>query len=96
MQFQPANSRDLEAEVNKVLDDAIEKLRWTRQHLQDRTVGMELRDLEAKLGYLAQSLTWQADGDVIKADVALNLAEGRSRREQDAMRQAWEDMWWSH
>jgi hypothetical protein len=96
MQYQGTNSRDIEADVNKVLDDAVEKLRWARQHLQERNVGAELRELEAKLGYLAQALTWENDGEAFKADIALNLAQGRSRREQDAMRQAWEDMWWSH
>jgi hypothetical protein len=96
MQYQGANSRDIEADVNKVLDDAVEKLRWARQHLQERNVGAELRELEAKLGYLAQALTWENDGEAFKADIAINLAQGRSRREQEAMRQAWEDMWWSH
>src|SRR3954469_10974168 len=98
MQYQAnnANKRDIEADVNRVLDDAVEKLRWAKQHLQERNVGHELRELEAKLGYLAQALTWESDGEAGKADVALNLAQGRSRREQDAIRQAWEDMWWSH
>ncbi len=96
MTYQAGNQRDIEAEVTKVLDESIEKLRWARLHLQERNIGAELRELENRLGYLAQALTWEADGEAFKADIALHLAEGRSRREQEAMRQAWEDMWWSH
>ena len=55
-----------------------------------------MRDLATRIGYLAQALTWEMDGQVAKADMALSLAQGVSRRQQEAMRQAWEDMWWSH
>jgi hypothetical protein len=96
MQYHPANTRDTETEINKVLDDALEKLRWARAHVQEQRAPIEMRDLATRLGYLAQALTWEMDGQPAKADMALNLAQGVSRRQQEAMRQAWEDMWWSH
>jgi len=98
MQYHPTNSntRDTEADVIKVLDDALEKLRWARQHVQEQKAPIEMRDLATRVGYLAQALTWEMDGQPAKADMALSLAQGVSRRQQEAMRQAWEDMWWSH
>jgi hypothetical protein len=96
MQYSPSNTRDVEAEVNKVLDDALEKLRWARAHVQEQRAPIEMRDLATRIGYLAQALNWEMDGQVAKADAALSLAQGISRRQQEAMRQAWEDMWWSH
>ena len=96
MQYNAPNTRDIESEVTKVLDEALEKLRWARAHVQEQKAPIEMRDLATRIGYLAQALTWEMDGQVAKADLALNLAQGVSRRQQEAMRQAWEDMWWSH
>ena len=96
MQYHAPNTRDVESEVTKVLDEALEKLRWARLHVQEQKAPIEMRDLATRIGYLAQALTWEMDGQVTKADIALNLAQGVSRRQQEAMRQAWEDMWWSH
>ena len=96
MQYHSPNTRDVEAEVTKVLDDALEKLRWARAHVQEQRAPIEMRELATRIGYLAQALAWEMDGQVAKADTALNLAQGVSRRQQEAMRQAWEDMWWSH
>ena len=96
MNRQPDAARDLEAEVTKVLDEALETLRWCRQHLGERGVGESLRELETRLGYLAQALTWHADGDVAKGAAALGVAQGRSRREQLIEQRLWEEGWWSH
>jgi hypothetical protein len=71
----------METEVGRVLDDALEKLRWCHEHLQDRSTSETLRQLEVKLGYLAQALTWDMDGENSRAQVALNRALGRPRRE---------------
>jgi Asp-tRNA(Asn)/Glu-tRNA(Gln) amidotransferase A subunit family amidase len=90
------NTRDTEADVAKVLDDALEKLRWARAHVQEQKAPIELRELAARMGYLAQALTYEMDGQPSKADVSISLAQGVSRRQQEALRQAWEDMWWSH
>ena len=72
----------LEADVNKVLDDALEQLRWCQQHAGDRKAGETLRELEAKLGYLAQALSWEMDGESKKARRALGMALGRRRYPQ--------------
>jgi hypothetical protein len=90
------NARDLESELVKAMDDALETLRWARLHHHEPKASETLRELEAKLGYLAQAMSWQADGAEAEANQALGLAQGRSLREQDTVRQMWEEMWWSH
>jgi hypothetical protein len=89
-------TRNLEAEIVKVMDDALETLRWARLHYHEPKASETLRELEAKLGYLVLAMTWEADGLHAEADQALGLAQGRSLREQDSIRQMWEEMWWSH
>jgi hypothetical protein len=91
-----SGARSTEAEMTKVLDDALESLRWARLHYHEPDASRSLRELEAKLGYLAQSIIWQTENDTDQAGKALGLAEGRSLREQDAIRRMWEEMWWSH
>jgi hypothetical protein len=89
-------AHNLEGEIVKVMDDALETLRWARLHHHEAKASETLRELEAKLGYLAQAMSWQADGAEAEANQALGLAQGRSLREQDSIRQMWEEMWWSH
>jgi hypothetical protein len=96
MVYGGSNARDLEGEIAKVMDDALETLRWTRLHYHEAKASDTLRELEAKLGYLAQAMIWQAEGAEAEANQALGLAQGRSLREQDTVRQMWEEMWWSH
>jgi hypothetical protein len=74
----------------------VESLRWARLHHHESRAADTLRELEAKLGYLAQAMDWQLEGEAGNADQALGLAQGRSLREQDSIRQMWEEMWWSH
>ena len=88
MQQHPTNTRDIEGDVAKVLDESLEKLRWARAHVQEQRAPIEMRDLATRIGYLAQALTWEMDGQVAKADMALNLAQGVSRRQQEALRQS--------
>jgi hypothetical protein len=90
------SARDLEAEYTKVMDDALETLRWARQHYHDPKATEALRQLQGKLGYLAQSISWRSDGNDAEADQALGVAQGKSFREQYSIRQMWEEMWWSH
>jgi hypothetical protein len=89
-------SKGIEEEMGKVFDDAIETLRWARTHYHEPSASVTLRDLEARLGYLAQAMIWQSDGDESEMNQALGLAQGRSIREQDSIRRMWEEMWWSH
>ena len=62
MVYGGSNARDLEGEIAKVMDDALETLRWARLHYHEPKASETLRELEAKLGYLAQAMSWQADG----------------------------------
>ncbi len=96
MNSRPEEAKDLEAGVTKVLDEALETLRWCRQHLGERGVGESLRQLETSLGYLAQALSWHMDGETEKGDLALGVAQGRSRRQQLIEQRLWEEGWWSH
>jgi len=73
----------LEADVQKLLDEALETLQRCRQRVQERGAAESLRELEAKLGYVAQALSWQADGESIKANAALRLARGLPRIEYE-------------
>jgi hypothetical protein len=91
-----SSTKSLQEDVNKVFDDAIETLRWTRLHYHEPKAAETLRELEAKLGYLAQAIVWNEEKQVENAYQALGLAQGRSLREQDAVRRMWEEMWWSH
>jgi len=90
------NARDLESEYARVMDDALETLRWARLHQHDPKASESLRELQTRLGYLAQSMSWRADGSEAEAESALGVAQGRSFREQYSIRQMWEEMWWSH
>jgi hypothetical protein len=96
MMFGGGSTRNLEGEIVKVMDDALERLRWARLHYHEPKASETLRELEAKLGYLVLAMSWQADGLEAEANQALGLAQGRSLREQDSIRQMWEEMWWSH
>lgn len=75
----PGDGQTFEGDVQKALDEALEALRWSKQHLQDRGAGLALRELETKLGLLAQALSWDADGEPVKAAAALRQARGRKR-----------------
>lgn len=88
--------RNLESEMTTVMDEALETLRWARLHYHEPQASRTLRELQAKLGYLAQAITWHTDGNEAEAEQALGLALGKSLREQDAIRRMWEEMWWSH
>jgi hypothetical protein len=91
-----SSAKSIGEDVDKVFDDAIETLRWARQHYHEPKASETLRELEAKLGYLAQAMVWQEEGQIENAYQALGLAQDRSLREQDAIRRMWEEMWWSH
>jgi hypothetical protein len=83
-------------EYGKVIDDALESLRWARLHYHEPLASESLHTLGAKLGYLAEAMISKDGGDASMAQQALGLAQGRSLREQDAIRRMWEEMWWSH
>ncbi len=85
-----------EDEYGKVIDEALESLRWARLHYHEPLTSESLHTLGAKLGYLAEAMISKDEGDAAKAQQALGLAQGRSLREQDAIRRMWEEMWWSH
>jgi hypothetical protein len=67
-------------EIGKAVDNAIEGLRWCRQHMQDRGVTLRLRELEQTLGALALALDYEMDGQAGKVQAALERAGVRNRQ----------------
>ena len=74
-----AESTPVVTEVGKSIEGAIEGLRWCRQHLQDRSVTLKLRELEQTLGALALALDYEMEGQSAKVEVALEHAQWRPR-----------------
>ena len=64
--------------AGRLIDEAIESLRTSRQHLQELKTTQTLRLVQLKLGYVALALDWEMDGETAKANEALRLAEGRA------------------
>jgi hypothetical protein len=85
---------DLEGEIGAAIDEALEKLRWCRLHLEDNRASHTLRDIETRLGYLSLALNWQMDGEVQQAETALRMARGGVRKPPEPI---WsDDFWFAH
>ncbi len=84
---QQQNSADetqsFEAGAQKLIDEALETLRLSKLHYQERGAGLRLRELETTLGLLAQALSWGIDGEEVRAAAALRQAKGQPRRLQE-------------
>jgi hypothetical protein len=96
MMYNDRGNKGVEEDYSKVLDDAIETLRWARLHYHEPRASQSLHALGAKLGYLAEAMIARDEGEEARSSQALGLAQGRSLREQDSIRRMWEEMWWSH
>jgi hypothetical protein len=96
MMYNNRGTKGVEEDYVKVLDDAIESLRWARLHYHEPLTSGTLHTLGAKLGYLAEAMLSRDENDETRTQQALGLAQGRSLREQDSIRRMWEEMWWSH
>ena len=66
--------------AGKLIDEAIESLRTSRQHMQELKTTQTLRLVQLRLGHVALALDWAMDGETKKAEEALRLAEGRAPR----------------
>ena len=96
MMYNNRAPKGLDDDYTKVIDDAIESLRFARLHYHEPLTSESLHALGARLGYLAEARLSKDEGDAPRAQQALGLAQGRSLREQDSIRRMWEEMWWSH
>ena len=74
-----AQDVDLSKEASRLIDEAMEALRWCRQHLGERGASERLRRLEITLASLALSLDYEMDGQNAKAVQALRRADGRQQ-----------------
>ena len=86
---------DLFASTAAVLDEALEMLAWCRAHVEERGVSEAMRELENKLGYLAQALAWDMDGEAANATGAIRLAQGKTRKPTYAELHPFEYDWWN-
>jgi len=57
------------------IDEAIETVRWCRQHLQDRGVSLKLREVQLSLAAVALALQMEMDGDSARAQDAMMHAD---------------------
>ena len=96
MMYSNRDVKAIDEDYGKVIDEAVESLRWARLHYHEPLASQSLHTLGARLGYLAEAMVSRDEGDEPRAQQALGLAQGRSLREQDSIRRMWEEMWWSH
>ena len=61
----------VETEVNKGIDDSVESLKWFKRHRHERKAVDALRLVQRNLGYLALALDWEMEGELAKAESAL-------------------------
>jgi hypothetical protein len=85
-----ANQQQVLSEVGKTLDDAIEGLRWCRQHMQERGVTHRLRQLQITLSSVALALDYEMDGQTAKAELAMEHADWRPRPQQPFSHWTWD------
>jgi hypothetical protein len=64
--------KEIGAEIAKAIEDAAETLRWCKKHLNERRATDALRLVQLNLAYLALALDWQMEGEVDKADSAVD------------------------
>ncbi len=64
--------RQVTAGISRGLDDTIEALRWCKNHLHERRASEALRLAGSNLSYLSLALDWQMEGEVDKAESALD------------------------
>jgi hypothetical protein len=74
-----AEAMSVTNQAGKSIDEAIEGLRWCRQHVQERGVTQRLRQLQITLSALALALDYEMDGQTNKAELALDHADWRVR-----------------
>lgn len=85
-----AEQQQVLTDVGKSIDEAIEGLRWCRQHLQERGVTHRLRQLQITLSSLALALDYEMDGQSAKAGLALEHADWRVRPKQQFTNWHWD------
>ncbi len=64
-------TKQLEADIGKGIDDAIDALRWARRHLHDRRASETLRLAQLNLTSLSLAIDWQMEGELEKATAAI-------------------------
>jgi hypothetical protein len=69
---QDRGMKELETEIRKGIDDAVDALRSARRHLDERPAAETLRLVQHNLGVLALSLDWHMEGEDYRAKELLS------------------------
>jgi len=72
----------LSDQIAKGIDDATEALRWCRKHVQERRAIESLRLIEANLAYLSLALDWEMEGELDKAESAMERVWWQPHRDE--------------
>jgi hypothetical protein len=70
-----SDTRNISELAEHHIDEAIEAVRWCRQHLQDRGASLKLREVQLSLAAVALALQLEMDGDSARALDAMMHAE---------------------
>jgi hypothetical protein len=65
-------AKQLEADINRGMDDVAETLRWCKRHLHDRRSADAIRLAQLNLSYLALAIDWQMEGETAKAMASID------------------------
>lgn len=74
--------KQLTEDISKGLEDAAESLRWCKRHLHERRASDALRLVQLNLAYLALALDWQMEGEVEKAESALDRVWWQAHKDE--------------
>jgi hypothetical protein len=72
----------LTSDIGKALDDAADSLRWCKRHLHERNASDTLRLVQLNLAYLSLALDWQMEGELDKAESALDRVWWQAHRDE--------------
>lgn len=80
---QPARRslEEITAEIGRGIEDAAETVRWCKAHLHDRRAADALRLVQLNLAYLALALDCQMEGELAKAEEALERLWWQAHRD---------------
>jgi hypothetical protein len=68
----PRSAKEIASDITKGIEDAAETLRWCKQHLHERRAADALRLVQLNLACIAIALDWQMEGELAKAEAALD------------------------
>ncbi len=74
---------EITADIGRAIEDAAEALRWCRDHLHERKAADALRLVQLNLACLAIALDWQMEGELAKAEAALDRVWWQPHKDEE-------------